>query len=111
MSTDHHIILAELKEDGVRRNRRYYKGRYIWSIVAPKGDPMEEGDSKIEDLQKGVRKPTLTAHEKATWISAATLKLVDQRTAMRWIQTEVQLEIREAKRILRKHYRRTGEGG
>ena len=53
----------------------------------------------------------MTAHEKATWISAAALKLVDQMTAMRWIQTEVQLEIREAKRILRKHYRRSGEGG
>ena len=36
MSTDHGIILADLKEDGVRSNCRYFKVRSIWTIEAPK---------------------------------------------------------------------------
>ena len=48
MSTDHQMILAELKRGGVRRNRRYFKVRYICPIVAQKGDPMQEPNNSRE---------------------------------------------------------------
>ena len=66
------MILSELKRGGVRSNRRYFKVRYICHIVAPKGGPMHEVDSKINDLQTEVRKPKWTSREKATFISEAT---------------------------------------
>ena len=89
VSTYHQIILAEIKGVGVRRNCRYFKGRHIWPIVAPKGGPMYEGDSEFNDLKKEIRKPTWTEWEKVTFISEATWRFKDQRTAIKWSHTEV----------------------
>ena len=66
------MIPSELNRGGFRRNRRYFKVRYICPIVVTRGGPMQEGDSKIDNLQKEVRKPKWTAQEKAAFISEAT---------------------------------------
>ena len=45
LSTDHQMIMSELKGGEVRRNRRYFKGKYIWTILAPKGGPIQEEEA------------------------------------------------------------------
>ena len=44
------MILAELKGDRFSRNHRYCKGGSSWSIVAPKGDTMQEVDANFDDI-------------------------------------------------------------
>ena len=83
MSTDHRMILVELNGEGVRRNRRHCKARSIWSIVAPKGVPTQEGDSHFSDLKKMVKKIMWKARVMEPWISEAACRLADQRTALR----------------------------
>ena len=51
VSTDHWMILAKLKGYGVRRNLRYCKRRYIWTIVAPKWVPTQGGDANPKNLK------------------------------------------------------------
>ena len=40
MSTYHHMIMEELKGQGARRSRRYFKMWSIWPIVTTKGGPI-----------------------------------------------------------------------
>ena len=42
LSTDHRIILDELKGKRVRRKPKYFKGCTTWTIVAPTGVPMRQ---------------------------------------------------------------------
>ena len=58
ISTDHHVIMEELKGKGARRNHMYCKARSIWSIVTTEGEPIQEGDSHFSDLKNMVKKPT-----------------------------------------------------
>ena len=67
-STDYLIILAELKGGGVTINHKYFKGRTTWTIVAPKGVPMQEENEIFNDLRKEVNKTVRSEWEKVTWI-------------------------------------------
>ena len=88
------MILAEIKREGVRRNRRHCKARSIWPIVAPNWGLMQEGDSNFSDLKNMVKKPTRNTLVMAPWISEANWMLVDQRMALIWTHTEGQQELR-----------------
>ena len=90
MSTYHRVILAKLKGEGFRRNRSYCKERSIRLIVAPKGDPIQEGDAHFSNLKNYFNKPTWTARDKAPWILEATWRLADQRMAL--IQTHMEYQ-------------------
>ena len=50
---------------------------------------MWEEDAIFNNIRKEVNKPTQTAREKATFISEATWRFKDQRTAIKWSHTEV----------------------
>ena len=50
------MVLAEFKERGARRNHRYCKERYVWTIVTPKGWGIQNGDSNFSDLKKTPKK-------------------------------------------------------
>ena len=39
----------------------YYKSQTTWTIVAPKGGPMQEVYAIFNNLRKEVKKPTWTA--------------------------------------------------
>ena len=98
MSTDHRMILAEIKGEGARRNRMYCKVRSIWTIVTPKEVPIQEGESNFSDLKKTVKKPTHKARLLALWISESTWILSDHRTELRRTHTENQQKLKRATR-------------
>ena len=50
VSTEHRMILAELRGCGERWNHRYHIGRSIWPIVAPKRVSMQEDCAGFIDL-------------------------------------------------------------
>ena len=76
------MIMSKFGEVGVRRNRGYCKARSIWPIVATKGGPMQDRATHSSNLKKAVKKPIWKAQLTAPWISEATWRLADQRTAL-----------------------------
>ena len=84
VSTEHRMILAELRGCGEPRNLKYHRERASWTIATPKRGPIRKEDATFNDLQKKVKKPTGKAQFRETCILEATWRLADQRTTLRW---------------------------
>ena len=75
VSTEHRMILAELRGCGEPRNLKYHRERASWTIATPKRGPMHKADSTFDNIQKDVRIPARKARERATWILEETWRL------------------------------------
>ena len=83
VSTDYPMILEELRGCRDQRNHKYCRERSSWPIAAPKRGQMREEYATFDGIRKLSNKPTSMTWERAAWISEATWRLVDQRTALR----------------------------
>ena len=83
MPTDHRMVLGEIIGERVRRQRRYFKEKSIWTITATKRGTRQEGDSHFNNLKMGVKKPLRKRRTTTVpLISDATWELADQRAAL-----------------------------
>ena len=76
------MVLGELIGDRFMRHRRYCKDQATWPIMASNGGTVQDEDSHFNDLKQMVKNILQKTRTTAPWISDATWRLSDQRTAL-----------------------------
>ena len=96
--TDHRLILAVLRGQGVLRNFRFRRGRTRWPIRPKLICPQTDGGAAFAVLKGWVPRTPRPKKACVSWISQDTWKLADSREVLQRAQRASAREVRQARR-------------
>ena len=82
-NSDHRATVATILSGESKTLRRYRRKRTRFPLRMARFGPRTELEGAFETLVEAVQPQTVRERPRASWISAATWKLVDKRTALR----------------------------
>ena len=110
LHTDHWMVLAVLRGEGMLRNSRYVVGRTKWPLAASMERPKTEGEAAFASLKGEAEQKNKPKALRNSWISKETCRLADWRAVLQregWASTrEVCKARRNFQRALHEHRRR-----
>ena len=83
-STDHLMVVGQLMSKPLGANRSYLRKRQRYPLPAPTVGPDSPlVDRLFQELKEAMPRPTRPTRRRNAWISDATWRLIDQKSAMR----------------------------
>ena len=82
LHTDHWMVLAVLRGEGMLRNSRYVVGRTKWPLAASMERPKTEGEAAFASLKGEAEQKNKPKALRNSWISKETCRLADWRAVL-----------------------------